>query len=72
MYHSWLDRWDEKRAQRGNALKYQTVFSLDAHLAFSIPENENIGIADFMILAERAVADASFFEEPAESDFSYT
>ena len=72
MYHSWLDRWDDKRAQRGNALKCQTVFSLDAHLAFPTPGNETIGIANFIRLAERAVADASFFEEPAKSDFSYT
>lgn len=60
MYHSWLDRWDDKRAQRGNALKCQTVFSLDAHLAFPIPESENIGIADFIRLVERAVADDLF------------
>lgn len=72
MYHSWLDRWDDKRAQRGNALKFETVFSLDAHLAFPSPENENIGVADFIRLAERAVADASFFEEPAKSVLNYT
>lgn len=64
MYHSWLDRWDDKRAQRGNALKCQTVFSLDAHLAFPIPESENIGIADFIRLVERAVADDLFLKNP--------
>jgi hypothetical protein len=33
MYHRWLDQWDERRAQRGDELKEQTAFALDATLA---------------------------------------
>lgn len=34
MYHSWLDCWDERRAQRGEEAKNAKDFSLNAELAF--------------------------------------
>ncbi|TIM79956.1 MAG: dienelactone hydrolase-related enzyme, partial [Mesorhizobium sp.] len=34
MYHSWLDRWDERRARRGEEGKKPTYFVLDAERAF--------------------------------------
>jgi hypothetical protein len=34
MYHSWLDRWDERRARRGEEGKKTTDFILDAERAF--------------------------------------
>jgi dienelactone hydrolase len=67
MYHSWLDRWDERRARRGDEEKKSAVFALSADLAF--PEAKNIGsIEEFCILAEEAVTDRSFFHLPKGSD----
>ncbi|MBY3219117.1 dienelactone hydrolase-related enzyme [Rhizobium laguerreae] len=67
MYHSWLDRWDERRARRGEESKTATDFVLDADRAF--PGAENIGsIDEFCVLADQAVADASFFDEPGGDD----
>ena len=72
MYHSWLDRWDERRAQCGNAVKKETPFVLDAQLAFPCLEREEIGIDEFCDLAERAAADASFLNEPTGADLDFT
>lgn len=71
MYHSWLDRWDERRAQRGAAVKKKTAFILDAHLAFPALRAENIGIDGFCDLAEQTAADTSYFEEPKGSHLDY-
>ncbi|KEJ94110.1 Uncharacterized conserved protein [Pseudosulfitobacter pseudonitzschiae] len=63
MYHSWLDRWDEKRAQRGDAVKRVTNFSLGTELAF--PEAKSAtSIQDFCALANQAIEDPAFFEAP--------
>lgn len=72
MYHKWLDRWDARRVQRGNAVKKETAFALDAQLAFPCLEREEIGIDEFCDLAERAAADASFFNEPTGADLDFT
>ncbi|TGN68340.1 abhydrolase domain-containing 18 [Paracoccus liaowanqingii] len=71
MYHSWLDRWDDRRAQRGNAVKGRTAFRLDPDLAFPSFEKEEIGIGGFCDLADQAVADASFFDQPTGSDLIF-
>ncbi|WP_299628541.1 alpha/beta hydrolase family protein [uncultured Tateyamaria sp.] len=63
MYLSWLDRWDERRVQQGNALKAQTELVLDADLAFRVPE-QDVTLADFCTLAEQASHDPLFFERP--------
>lgn len=67
MYHSWLDRWDERRAQRGEEAKKRTDFLLDADRAF--PGEKNIeSVEEFCVLADQAVADPAFFNEPSRSD----
>ena len=66
MYLSWLDRWDERRVQRGNALKAQSDLVLDADRAFPEAERQ-IALADFCALAELATEDSTFFERPAAS-----
>ncbi|MBM3603262.1 MAG: abhydrolase domain-containing 18 [Alphaproteobacteria bacterium] len=71
MYHNWLDRWDDRRAQRGNAVKEKAAFVLDAQLAFPSLEKEDIGIDDFCDLAELATADSAFFDEPTGSDLNF-
>ncbi|TIQ34087.1 MAG: dienelactone hydrolase-related enzyme [Mesorhizobium sp.] len=66
MYHSWLDRWDERRARRGEEGKKTTDFVLDAERAF--PGAKKItSIEEFCALADQAVASA-FFDEPSVSD----
>ena len=63
MYHKWLDRWDERRARRGEEGKHPTAFALDAELAF--PGAGKVrSIEEFCLLAEEAQADQSFFERP--------
>jgi dienelactone hydrolase len=67
VYHSWLDRWDERRAQRGEGAKRTTDFLLDADRAF--PGERNIeSIEEFCVLADQALADPAFFDEPSGSD----
>ena len=70
MYRKWLDRWDERRAQRGDAVKEPTPFLLDAQLAFSNADHAT-DISDFCALADMAVADPKFFDEPLEADLIY-
>ncbi|MBX4893755.1 MULTISPECIES: alpha/beta fold hydrolase [Rhizobium] len=67
MYHSWLDRWDEQRAQRGEAAKESTPFILDAERAFP-GANKFASLEEFCRLAEQAAVDPAFFEEPGGSD----
>ncbi|MFZ1470874.1 MAG: dienelactone hydrolase-related enzyme [Paracoccaceae bacterium] len=67
MYHRWLDRWDERRAQRGDEVKEQTAFALDAALAF--PDSHGVpSLAEFCALADRAAADPAFFADPIPQD----
>ncbi|MES0057227.1 dienelactone hydrolase-related enzyme [Mesorhizobium sp. M0078] len=67
MYHSWLDHWDERRARRGEEGKKPTDFVLDAERAF--PGAKKItSIEEFCALADQAVADPAFFDEPSVSD----
>lgn len=66
MYHSWLDHWDERRARRGEEGKKPTDFVLDAVRAF--PGAKKItSIEEFCALADQAVADPAFFDEPSDS-----
>ncbi|MBX5204032.1 dienelactone hydrolase-related enzyme [Rhizobium sp. NZLR1] len=67
MYHKWLDHWDEQRARRGEEAKKTTAFVLDSCLAF--PGEKTVGtIEEFCALADQALADSSFYDEPSESD----
>ena len=67
MYHRWLDHWDERRARRGEEGKKPTGFALDAELAF--PGAKKItSIEEFCALADLAVADPAFFDDPNVSD----
>ncbi|MCO5066831.1 MAG: alpha/beta hydrolase family protein [Rhizobiaceae bacterium] len=62
MYHSWLDRWDEQRARRGDEGKKTTDFVLDAERAF--PGAKKVaGIQEFCVLADDATADPTFFDD---------
>jgi hypothetical protein len=64
VYYSWLDRWDERRALRGEADKKATDFVLATDLAF--PGAETVGgLEHFFVLADQAVADPTFFDEPS-------
>jgi len=70
MFHSWLDRWDEGRAQRGEEAKETTDLILDADRAFP-----GMGAAEtleeFCVLAETAAADPGFFDPPDSSDQTF-
>lgn len=67
MYLSWLDRWDERRARRGEEGKETADFVLDAERAF--PAAKKIAsIEEFCVLADQAVANPGFFDEPIGSD----
>lgn len=67
MFHSWLDRWDEKRAQSGDDVKKTTLVSLDAERAF--PGAANVSnIEEFCKLGVKASATPSFFRSPLSSD----
>lgn len=67
MYHSWLDRWDERRARRGEEGKKTTDFVLGADRAF--PGARKVAsIEEFCVLADQAAADPTFFDEPSESN----
>lgn len=67
MYHSWLDRWDERRARRAEEEKEITDFVLDAERAFP-SANEVISLEEFCNFADQAVVDPAFFDEPSGSD----
>ncbi|RWE64119.1 dienelactone hydrolase-related enzyme [Mesorhizobium sp.] len=70
MFHSWLDRWDERRALRGEEGKKPADFILDAERAF--PGAKRITtIEEFCALADQAVADPAFFDEPSVSDQAF-
>ncbi len=66
MLHSWLDRWDEQRARRGEEAKKATDFVLNAERAF--PGAKKVAsIEEFCVLADSALADPAFFDEPGGS-----
>ncbi|NTJ35997.1 dienelactone hydrolase-related enzyme [Agrobacterium rhizogenes] len=67
MYHNWLDRWDERRARRGEEGKKTTYFVLDAERAFP-GATRTAGLEEFCALADQAMADPAFFDEPSGSD----
>ncbi|MER9566120.1 dienelactone hydrolase-related enzyme [Mesorhizobium sp. M0571] len=67
MYHSWLDRWDERRALRGEEGKKPTDFVLDTERAFP-GAKKMTSIEDFCALADQAVVDPAFFDELSVSD----
>ncbi|WP_183720361.1 dienelactone hydrolase-related enzyme [Rhizobium sp. BK060] len=64
MFHRWLDRWDEHRAQRGEEAKKATDFILDAGRAFP-GAGEIKSLEEFCVLAEHAVSDPGFYDEPS-------
>ena len=66
MFHRWLDRWDEQRAQRGEERKKATAFVLDAERAFP-GARKTTSIEEFCALADQALADPAFFDAPGES-----
>ena len=66
MYHSWLDRWDERRVERGNELKKAADFVLGSELAFPSAKKA-ANISEFCDLADQAVEDPTFFDEPSGS-----
>jgi pimeloyl-ACP methyl ester carboxylesterase len=67
VYHSWLDRWDERRARRGEEGKKTTDFVLDAERAFP-GATKTASLEEFCVLADQAVADPAFFDEPSGCD----
>ncbi|NTG64807.1 RcgR family putative quorum lactone hydrolase [Rhizobium rhizogenes] len=70
MYHSWLDRWDERRARRGEERKKTSDFVLDAERAFP-GARKTASLEEFCVLADQAVADPAFFDEPSGSDHGF-
>jgi dienelactone hydrolase len=67
VYHSWLDRWDERRARRGDKGKKTTDFLLDAERAF--PDAKKVtDIEEFCVLADHAGADPTFYDNPGGTD----
>jgi hypothetical protein len=67
MYYRWLDRWDERRARRGEEGKETMPFILDAERAF--PGAKKVASLDeFCSFADAAVVDPTFFDEPSGSD----
>jgi len=70
VFHNWLDRWDEKRARRGEDAKKVTAVSLDAELAF--PSAANVcSIDEFCKLGVQAAATPSFFRAPIGNDSDF-
>lgn len=70
MYHGWLDRWDERRARRGEKGKEKTALVLDAERVF--PGAKKItSPEEFCVLADQAVANFAFFDGPEGSDWGF-
>lgn len=69
MYYNWLDRWDERRAQRGEEWKLKTDFTLGGELAF--PDTKPRTLSEFCDLADQAVADAAYFACPMGGDDTF-
>jgi dienelactone hydrolase len=66
LYLSWLDRWDEQRARRGEDGRETTSFALDGHRAFPGEKIDNI--REFCARADEASADRAFFDEQNDND----
>lgn len=62
VFHRWLDRLDERRAQRGEEGKETTRFVLDVDRAFP-GANTAATIEGFCALADQTMADLAFFDE---------
>jgi dienelactone hydrolase len=62
MYFRWLDKWDEQRAQRGEADKLASKYILDTHLAFPGKVSDTIDEFDFR--SKSAATDEDFFTLP--------
>lgn len=61
MFYSWLDRWDERRASRGDEWKKATTFALDTELAF--PGTSKVrDVRAFCSLSDLAARDPSYFD----------
>lgn len=71
MFGRWLDRYDERRAERGNEVKEQTAFGLDAHFAFQDCRTDVLGIENFCRHSVSAAANSAFFEIPAEDNLNF-
>jgi len=65
LYLSWLDRWDEQRARRGEDGKETASFILDADRAF--PGEKIDSIREFCARADNASADPTFFDEQKDA-----
>lgn len=70
VYHRWLDRWDERRAQRGDAVKQATGFAVDADLAFE-DMRDGADFSEMCARAEQASTDPSYFALPEQDDLTY-
>ncbi|MEL6682872.1 MAG: dienelactone hydrolase-related enzyme, partial [Pseudomonadota bacterium] len=66
MYHRWLDRWDERRAERSDGVKPLSPFKLDTHLAFP-GKAQAEDIAGFCKAADQALNDPLFFKRSTDS-----
>jgi len=66
MYHSWVDKWDEQRAQHSDELKVNAPLAFEAELAFS-GEERAASIEEFCSLADAAFDNPTFFDDPSES-----
>lgn len=67
MFYDWLDRWDERRAQRGEEWKLKTNFALGGELAF--PDRDpSTTLSEFCGLADQAVTDGAYFAGPVGGD----
>lgn len=63
MFHNWLDRWDERRAQRGEEAKKVSPCVLDSERAF--PGRANLDtLEEFCRLASQAASYKSYYDRP--------
>jgi len=67
MYHRCLDRWDEQRAARGDALKAPSEMVLDSKLSFPKAAKAKT-IDELSDLSDLASKDPAFFDLPHEVD----
>ena len=70
MYHAWLDRWDERRAQRGEQSKEVSEFALGTELAFPEARGQD-DLRSLCEVAEDAVKNPEFFNNPVKPPWSY-
>jgi len=70
MYHDWLDRWDEQRAARSDAVKVPSDMALNSKIPF--PQAKEVdSIASFCDLADLARSDPSYFDLPHKDDLAF-